>query len=169
MLRALTWRDCVSTKLPISNSRRRSPIVAERAARGQHAQRRLAPVHQPGLDLRRVVAPRGEIGLAQEVAGQRAGDFGAVDREIERAGGFRGREAGPGAADHIVDGDVLVVIGKALRHAVTPCQLPASRQRGDTGIEFCLQRRRNRPHGLISTSGIFGIAPAAKADRSTSR
>jgi hypothetical protein len=146
-----------------------APYLAEHAGREQHAQTGLAPVDEVHGHGRRVVAARRQVVLVERVGGERAGDLAPADREAELLRRFRGGEAGPGAAGHAVDDDVLVMLGEALDDAVAPRHDPAARERRDAAVELRLQPGRNASHGLISTSGMRGTLPAANAERSTSR
>ncbi len=70
----------------------------------------------------------------------------------------------PAAASNVVPSkhDIVVVIGEALHDAVAAREPPAPAQRGGAGVELGLQPADMLLHSLISTNGMFGIAPAAK-------
>ncbi len=66
-------------------------------------------------------------------------------------------------------GVAAVDCGIAELRMAPPPRLLHFRSAGDPPHKGEGQEGRCRDYTLISTSGIFGIAPAAKADRSTSR
>ena len=121
------------------------------------------------LDVRRVVVTRREIGLGERVVGERTRDLRAVDLQAEPRGRLRCCEPCAGVAERARDGEIGVVIGEAHGDAVAACDDPAARERGDAGVKLRLEGGRDASHGLISTSGMRGTLPAAKAERSTSR
>jgi hypothetical protein len=110
--------------------------------------RGLAPVHQPQLDGCRVVTPGGEVVLVERLIGQRAGEFGIIDRKAELLSDLAARQPGAGPAGDVAEHDILVVIGKTLRHGIVARDQPAPAQRRDAGRELGLEIGGNCAHDL---------------------
>ena len=92
--------------------------LTESALRQEHLQIGLRPIGEPQLDDRRIVAAGGKIGLVKCIVGKCAGNLGTINSKSELLRRFAARQPAAGATRHFAEHDILVVVGKALGHAV---------------------------------------------------
>src|SRR5262245_11692905 len=121
-------------------------------------------------DRRSVVIAALERAFVEPVGSERPLRLEIVDREPERRLDRRRLEPARRRKPQAVEFEVAVMIGEALDGAGGGGDGPAETQRGDDRCELGFERRAERSHGLISTTGTDGMRPAANASRSiTSR
>src|SRR5262245_29378982 len=122
------------------------PHFAERSFCKQYAQLGLAPVDQPNFNRGFVIAAGRKIRFAECVIGERARQFGRIDSQPELLRYFAAGEAAARAACDRIERDVFIMVGESLRNAIGALDHPAAAKRGDTGVEFRLQRGWNCTH-----------------------
>ena len=119
---------------PRAGPHRACPSPAARAA-----QARSSP--QAKLRPGGVVTSGSEIGLVERIVGKRAGNFRAVGGKTQFLSRLAAGQAAAGAANHIAQRHVFVMVGETLRRAINAPDHPATAERRNAGIQFGLKRR----------------------------
>ena len=145
-----------------------APDLADSTKPHQHPLVRVGPIHPPKFHLCRVPAAVDDVGFRDTFRGQHTLSILRIDGKVGARAHLGRRKPAFGFEIGAIEGERLVVVSKAKRHAVDARNPPAPGQCGGAIIQMSLKRRGEGFHLRISRRGMEVIEPRRSTSRMTS-